>query len=809
MGVWGCELPHSPTPILFRRFRNGECEMRLVPSSLALAVLLGSAACAQKSEPANVYLYPSGGQRGTKVEVSIRGENVTTLCDFHVAPGHGVTAPAQARDRKITLTIAPDAPLGPVPFRIATAQGGASTRVFVVGEYAEKTEPETGRDEGAPVAVSLPITLNGRMNPAGDVDRYSVELRAGQPFSAVVTAARLGGPIDTNCFIGQFGNPPDDPTYKQLDATLELYGPDGRLISQAEDTFGADPALGLVAPRDGKYIVAVRHMALAGMPQFVYRLTLAASPLVLSAYPAGGKRGTSATVALYGAGLPPAATANARFDQPGATLPARLGSGSTAYPLRVSDLPEVLEQEPNESAANATPASLPAVLNGRFLKPGDVDTYRVSLHKGEAWRFEAWIERLGSPTDAAISLLNAAGQTLSTAAAGAPGARDPRLSFTAPADGEYLLQIRETAMSRLGERLVYRLEAVPQAPDFQLELSAELLDLQPGAAGDVEVKLQRLGGFAGAVQITAQGLPEGITAAPLEMKSGTDRARLHLTSVAGCRSGSWPVRVVGQAMLGTAEATRTAAAPVLVPADTTLDSAPRLVEDLLLTVKYPAPFLIEADDSYLFLNLGTLYPCKIFVTRQPGFTEPLRFSAADRQPRDPFGITFPPITVTSLEKTVLFPMRLPQGPRGNEIVRAHVKAETVVKDKDGKEWHLLQTSVKQVVTRTVAPVLSLAVEPDAMRAKPGSKVPLQFHLGRTAGVGGPAEIRLLADKGMSGIALDPVSVPAGQSDATGSLRVAPDADLGRASELWFEVTSTRDNGQTVFYQARLVFDLRK
>src|SRR4051794_19456037 len=111
-------------------------------TSIILTTALASAACAQKSEPAHVYLFPAGGQRGTRVEVSLQGENVTSLCDFHLAPGHGVTAPPQARDRKITLTIAPDAPLGPVPFRIATAQGGSTTRVFVVGDYPERVEAE-------------------------------------------------------------------------------------------------------------------------------------------------------------------------------------------------------------------------------------------------------------------------------------------------------------------------------------------------------------------------------------------------------------------------------------------------------------------------------------------------------------------------------------------------------------------------------------------------------------------------------------------------------------------------------------------
>ncbi len=782
--------------------------MRIFLSMLAAAVL-SSAAFAQKSEPANVYLFPAGGQRGTRVEVSIEGENVTSLCDFHLAPNHGVTAPAAARDRKITLTIAPDAPLGPVPFRIATAQGGSTTRVFVVGEYPEALETEPGVDDPTPQPVTLPVTVNGRLNPAGDVDRFSFQLRAGQPFSAEVMAARLGGPIDTNCFTGQFGNPSEDPADRQLDATLELYGPDGQLLRRAEDTFGLDPALGLVAPRDGRYVVAVRHMAYVGRPQFVYRLSLAPVPLVQAAFPAGGQRGSTEKVTFAGEGIPNGAGAEVHVDRhPGPVL-ARLPGGSTSYPLRPSELPNVLEREPNDTPATATPVSLPCVMNGRFQTPGDTDIYRAAMRKGETWRLEAWIERLGTPTDASLTVLSPAGKVLAEANAGPPGARDPQLFFTVPADGEYLLQIRETAMSRLGERLVYRLEAARQPPDFRLELGAEIVDSQPGAAGTVEVAVSRLGGFAGAVQVSVHGLPDGVAAPPIELQSGQQKGKLTFTAAAGCRSGSWTISATGKALIDGAEITRAALAPVANPAEPALNSAPRSVEDLLLTLRYPAPFRIEADDSYLFLNLGSMHPAAVFVTRQPGFTEPILLTMADRQPRDPYGITFPPLSVAGQDRKVFFPMRLPQGPRGNQIVRVYIKAETVVRDTNGREWHLLQTSPKQVVSRTTAPVLSLSVEPDALRASRGSIVPLHFLVGRTPATRGPAEVRLLADPGVRGVRLDPVTVAAGEQAGTGNLHVAPDADFGRISELRFEVTSRCDNGQTVFYQARLQFDLHR
>ncbi|MBM3457297.1 MAG: hypothetical protein FJX77_02005 [Armatimonadetes bacterium] len=725
--------------------------MRTIRGFLIAALLTAAPALAQKSEPEHVYLFPAGAQRGTRVTAALQGENVTALCDLHLAPGRGVTAPAQARNRRVMLTVAPDAPLGPVPFRIATAQGGTGSRAFVVGDLPEVLE-QPGEE---PQRVSLPVTVNGRCNPDGDVDRYEVALRAGQSFSAEVMAARLGGPIDTNVFTGQFGNPPSDPTCSLLDATLRVIGPDGRVVAQAEDTFGPDPALEVRPSVSGVYRIELHHLAHLGMPQFVYRLSLREEPL------------------------------------PGPAM----GSGAT-------------EAEPNDTRESALALPEAGGAIGRFATPGDVDSYRVQLRKGENTRIEVFAARLGSPADAALALLGPDGAVLANADDGAEGSRDPVLWYTPSADGEFVVQVRDAGLSRLGERLLYRLETVPQPPDFRLETKREFLDLAPGGSSDLEVTVQRVGGFTGKVTVTAEGLPEGVSAKPLELGPGQAAGKLALTSVKEGPSGSAPVRLVGRAELPAGEAVRTARAPVANPAEAALGSSARFAEDVLVTVRFPTPFQVEADDYYLFLNLGMIHQAKIFLKRQPGFTAPIHLTMADRQPRNPYGVRFEPRTITAQDPVVTIPMHLPQGPRGNEIVRVHVKGEAVVQDARGREWHVLHTSQKNTVSRTQAPVLSLAVEPEVVRARRGGEIPVRFSLGRTAASRGAAEIRLEMGPGMRGVSMAPVAVPAGMSEATGMLRLDTQADGGSEHALWFEVTSTRDTGQTIFYRVKAELDLR-
>ncbi|MCC2672203.1 MAG: hypothetical protein K0Q72_4675, partial [Armatimonadetes bacterium] len=303
------------------------------------------------------------------------------------------------------------------------------------------------------------------------------------------------------------------------------------------------------------------------------------------------------------------------------------------------------------------------------------------------------------------------------------------------------------------------------------------------------------------------GLPEKVRAADLTLAPGQDKAKLKLTGDAP--AGSWTIRLLGKGEADGKAIERRALAPVTNAAELAVASAPKYADDLLLTVTMPPPFRIEADDSYVFMNLGTLYPAKVKIIRSPGFTGPITLSIADRQPRDPQGITFDPITISDQATEVSIPMRLPQGPRGNPIVRMHVKGEGMIRDAEGRERHVVQTSVKQVVLRTQAPVFSMEAEPSVLRAVPGTRVPVRFRLGRTAVVPAAAEVRLRLPEGTRGISMDPVTIPAGQSEIEAVLTVAADAVLGAEDQLWLEGSTKRsDNGYTVFFRTPVELDLR-
>src|SRR5204862_2798824 len=97
--------------------------------------------------------------------------------------------------------------------------------------------------------------------------------------------------------------------------------------------------------------------------------------------------------------------------------------------------------------------------------------------------------------------------------------KDSRLSFTAPAEGDYVLQVRDLH-DRGGESYFYHLTARPLLPDFTLECDGDKAQIGPGSGTAWYVKVTPTGGFTGAVKLSVQGLPPGVTAMCPTIPSG-------------------------------------------------------------------------------------------------------------------------------------------------------------------------------------------------------------------------------------------------------------------------------------------------
>src|ERR1051326_8185597 len=102
---------------------------------------------------------------------------------------------------------------------------------------------------------------------------------------------------------------------------------------------------------------------------------------------------------------------------------------------------QIQEQEPNDEFAKPQLLErLPASLNGRLDKAGDVDCFGVSLKAGQTLIASVDAYILASPMDAVLRLVDARGGQLALNHDHS-GTLDPFLTWTAKDSGDYVLQV--------------------------------------------------------------------------------------------------------------------------------------------------------------------------------------------------------------------------------------------------------------------------------------------------------------------------------------------------------------------------------
>jgi len=203
----------------------------------------------------------------------------------------------------------------------------------------------------------------------------------------------------------------------------------------------------------------------------------ASSPSLSLIFPRGVQRGTEAELTFSGARL--ADAAEILFYQPGVTVTkiepkganqlkvsvkvapnCRLGehvaqvrtkSGISEYrTFYVGALPSVAEKEPNSDFDKPQEISLNVTVNG-VVQNEDVDYYVVQAKKGQRICAEIEAMRLGTYMfDAYVAILDAKRFELSSADDSPLLKQDAVASIVAPADGKYIIEVRESAYAGNG-----------------------------------------------------------------------------------------------------------------------------------------------------------------------------------------------------------------------------------------------------------------------------------------------------------------------------------------------------------------------
>lgn len=612
--------------------------MRLVDRArrflVALMAVAATAATAQATPRFNNVL-PHGGQRGTEVDVVVHGDNFADVEEvLFYDPGMEVVALTQPADEnakgkqlQIKFRIKPDSPLGSHRMRLRSRTGLSDLFSFYVGPLPVIEEVEPNTEFAAPQAISNNVTVHGRVD-SEDVDYYAIDCKAGERITAEVFGLRLAYASSGNYF----------------DPYVAILNEDRFELAVSDDTplVGNDAVVSVVAPADGRYFVQIRDASYLGDGRAYYLLSIGSYPRPLAAYPAGGKPGETLSVSLLGdvAGplsqqvtLPPTPVENFALEVADPS-----GIAPSSLPFRLVNLDNVLEQEPNDAAAQATPGPGPAAFNGVLEKEGDVDYFKFTATKGQTYEIECYGRRLRSAIDPIMWICNAQGSRFT----GNDDSRGPDsyFRFQIPEDGEYLIEVRDH-LNNGGPANMYRVEVTPVVPrvvastlDVRRYVQPKIVIPQGGGCG-VVVNVSRQD-FGGPINFTSLDLPAGVTMeCPEGWRGGTDMPVVFYAAEDAPIAGRFTTVTVAlndpnQPNLAVSGPLKQDILQVRGPNNTNVLTEEQLRLAIVVAEKAPFKVWIEAPKVPLVQN-GSMN-LKVKCERVEGFTAPINVSLLQNPP---------------------------------------------------------------------------------------------------------------------------------------------------------------------------------
>lgn len=487
---------------------SGSVTRRKILSRLRIlawpCALLG-ASNARAVAPNLASVAPAGGQRGSTVEVTLRGERLEDAQEIlFYGPGITVEKIAEPADKqlKATLRIAADCRLGEHALRLRTAGGISPLRIFYVGPFPTLAEKEPNNTVPRAQAIPLNTTVQGTIENE-DVDYFSVEARQGQRLSVEIEGARLGRTM--------------------FDPTLSIQDGNGRILARSDDTplLGHDGWASIIAPLDGRYTIQVRDMTYTGAGH-AYRLHVGNFPRPAGAFPPGGRAGEKVAVKFIG-------DVAGDFVQE-VTLPekplGRFGvvaehDGIAPSPnwIRVANFPNAADVAAGDTLATAPALEVaaPFAFNGVLETTGKAAFFRFKAKKDQHLEFQVYARRLGSPLDSVLTVFDAKGKNLGSND-DASGFPDSMVRVRMPADGDYTVKVADQ-LNRGGPLFIYRAEITEVRPALVLSIpdtarydneTRKSIVVPRGNRFAVLMNIAR-DGFNGNLDVAFERLPAGIT----------------------------------------------------------------------------------------------------------------------------------------------------------------------------------------------------------------------------------------------------------------------------------------------------------
>ena len=387
----------------------------------------------------------------------------------------------------------------------------------------------------------------------------------------------------------------------------------------------------IIAPDDGAYVIEVRESAYGGSDVCKYRLHVGAFPRPTAVLPAGGRPGETLEVKWLGdpkgewvtsQTLPTAGTDEfelfAQDDQGVSPSPIR---------IRVNDLANVLEVEPNDALDKATVFAAPAALNGVVGQPGDVDHFRFPAKKGENYDIRVLAAQpMRSPLDAVLTVTRSNGAGV--AGNDDSGGPDSYLRFTAPEDDDYLVIVRDQLLDG-APNFVYRIEVAPVVPALTLSLPERIQYVPVTASVPRNNRMAFMlnaarVNFGGDLDIAIEGMPAGVTVDPIKMSGSLSSIPVLLTAAADAPKDGALVDLIGRPVdQNVAVVGHLQQRTMLVRGQNNIDVWGHDADRMAVAVTEESPYTISIVQPQAPIVRDGAMSLKIVATRKEGFNEPI------------------------------------------------------------------------------------------------------------------------------------------------------------------------------------------
>lgn len=579
-----CE-DESPGQCLRAKVRLGAianvvcCRTLLPPLWLMLVVLILWPASGHAAAPTLTRLFPAGGQRGTTVKVECTGKFKWPVKIW----SPGVKVAALKDSGQIQVTIPADLAADRVWIRLYDAEGASPALPFLLSNLAEFREKEPnnrlGKAQPLPGATkggdapdksqkgSRPGShgvANGILQSAGDVDGFAVYVKAGSTLVADMAAnTRLNSPVDS---------------------VLQVVSPDGFVVAENHDGVGIDPRLAFTPTKTGTYLVRVfgfpskpnSSITYSGAATYVYRLTITTGPFITNAARLSVAVGTK-SVPIFGWNIPEGTEVPVRGEAESLRevesvfskqIPAASGIGFVqgrefAGRARIRTVPFKTVGVVRPGGGPGVALAPPVAVTGCLDTHNQITRHVFQLKKGTAYSLSAESSTFELPVVPLMRIMAPDGSR--AAQSSDPGTdKETHLRFSPKVDGPHEVQVFDR-YRHYGPGHFYQVTIVPEETDFELSISADMLVVTPKKPLEVDVVVTRRnssGGKLGPITIAVDGLPKGMTSAPVVSKpDGGTSKKVKLSIKTDGTAFSGPIRIVGKCT-EPAEFQRSARTPV-------------------------------------------------------------------------------------------------------------------------------------------------------------------------------------------------------------------------------------------------------